>query len=219
VLYLNGEMRPEAVADRLRLFGPPPPSLRIWLAVEQCGPRLDLSSPDGLNRLVDSWDDEVDLVIIDSPSSLASGGLKLRDIERWQEMLYFLGGESGALRRAAALLQQGLSAEAVGKARSASRHERPIGCIQSLGPAALPQKRHPKADLAVARLPQDPSPWRGTWSNRASCWLSRLLSPSASLLSTRLRISWPTTSDRNNGPIRECCNRPLDLWSRRWSSP
>ena len=71
VLYLNGEMRrrrrwPTGCA----CWAHRPPSLRIWLAVEQWGPRLDLSSPDGLNRLVDSWDDEVDLVIIDSPSSL-----------------------------------------------------------------------------------------------------------------------------------------------------
>jgi hypothetical protein len=42
VLYLDGEMRPEAVAGRLRLFGPPPPSLRMWLATAEKGPCLEL---------------------------------------------------------------------------------------------------------------------------------------------------------------------------------
>lgn len=89
VLYLDGEMSPEAVAGRLRLFGPPPPSLRLWLAAEQEGPRLDLSTLDGVLRLSKSWG-EVDLVIIDSLSSLA-GGVLQQDTERWHEMRYFLG--------------------------------------------------------------------------------------------------------------------------------
>src|SRR5688572_7498729 len=40
VLYLDGEMRREAVAERLRLFGPVPPSLRMWLATEEAGSAL-----------------------------------------------------------------------------------------------------------------------------------------------------------------------------------
>jgi hypothetical protein len=43
----DGEMSPQAVAARLRLFGRPPPSLRLWLAAEQEGPPLDLSTLDG----------------------------------------------------------------------------------------------------------------------------------------------------------------------------
>ncbi|HLG45428.1 MAG TPA: AAA family ATPase [Reyranella sp.] len=39
VLYLDGEMSPEAVAGRLRLFGPPPPSLKMWLAASSRGNR------------------------------------------------------------------------------------------------------------------------------------------------------------------------------------
>jgi AAA domain-containing protein len=97
VLYLDGEMRPEAVAGRLRLFGPPPPSLRMWLATAEKGPRLDLSTLDGLSRLVDSWG-EVDLVIIDSLSSLVGGGFKQRDPDRWHEMRYFLGLQRRAKR-------------------------------------------------------------------------------------------------------------------------
>ena len=89
VLYLDGEMRPHQVAARLRLFGPLPPSLQIWLATEQGGPRLDLSNVDGLVRLVRSWGDP-DLLVIDSLSSRV-GGATGRDPERWSEMRYFLG--------------------------------------------------------------------------------------------------------------------------------
>jgi len=87
VLYLDGEMSPEAVAGRLRLFGPPPPSLRMWLAAGQEGPQLDLSTEDGIVRLMASWG-AVDLVIVDSLSSLA--GVTHRDPERWSEMGWFL---------------------------------------------------------------------------------------------------------------------------------
>jgi len=55
VLYLDGEMSPQAVAGRLRLFGPPPPALRMWLAAEPGAARLDLSTLRGLRRLVESW--------------------------------------------------------------------------------------------------------------------------------------------------------------------
>jgi putative DNA primase/helicase len=96
VLYLDGEMPREAVAGRLRLFGPPPPTLRLWLAVEQDPPRLDLSTLDGLLRLMKSWG-EVDFVIIDSLSSLA-GGIMQRDSERWHELRYFLGLQQRAGR-------------------------------------------------------------------------------------------------------------------------
>ena len=88
VLYLDGEMRQDAVARRLRLFGPPPPSLQIWLAAEE-ERRLDLSTLDGLHRLVHSETD-VDLMIVDSLSSLAGGPLQ-RDSERWHELRYYLG--------------------------------------------------------------------------------------------------------------------------------
>ena len=96
VLYLDGEMTREAVAGRLRLFGPPPPSLRLWLAAEQEQPRLDLSTLDGLLRLIQSWG-EVDLVIIDSLSSLA-GGMMQQDSERWHELRYFLALQQRAGR-------------------------------------------------------------------------------------------------------------------------
>ncbi|HYD06235.1 MAG TPA: AAA family ATPase [Reyranella sp.] len=88
VLYLDGEMRPEAVAARLRLFGPPPPSLRMWLAAEHEGRRFDLATIDGIDRLVQGWGDP-DLVIVDSLSSLA--GVTRNDPDRWREMRYFLG--------------------------------------------------------------------------------------------------------------------------------
>lgn len=87
VLYLDGEMRREAVAERLRLFGPPPASLRMWLATEEHGSALDLSTENGIVRLMASWGD-VDLVVIDSLSSLA--GITGHDPERWSEMRGFL---------------------------------------------------------------------------------------------------------------------------------
>src|SRR6185369_740708 len=89
VLYLDGEMTSGKVAARLRLFGPPPPSLQMWLATDQKGPRLDLSSIEGLACLVESWGDP-DLLVIDSLSSLV-GGVTAHDPERWSEMRYFLG--------------------------------------------------------------------------------------------------------------------------------
>ena len=89
VLYLDGEMRREVVAERLRLFGPPPPSLRMWLATEHPGTTLDLATEDGIVRLVASWREvNVDLIVIDSLSSLA--GTTGNDPERWSELHQFL---------------------------------------------------------------------------------------------------------------------------------
>jgi len=87
VLYLDGEMSPQAVAGRLRLFGPPPPSLRMWLATEQQGPALDLSTEDGIVRLMASWG-AVDLVVVDSVASLT--GVTHQDPDRWTEIARFL---------------------------------------------------------------------------------------------------------------------------------
>src|SRR5689334_11433770 len=70
VLYLDGEMRRDAVAGRLRLFGRPPRSLQMWLATEDQGSPLDLASEDGIVRLSASWKG-VELVIVDSLASLA----------------------------------------------------------------------------------------------------------------------------------------------------
>jgi hypothetical protein len=87
VLYLDGEMSRETVAERLRLFGPPPPSLRMWLAADQNRHKLDLSTKAGLLHLMASWG-AVDLVVIDSLSSLT--GTTHRDPERWTELRHFL---------------------------------------------------------------------------------------------------------------------------------
>ena len=89
VLYLDGEMRREAVAERLRLLGPPPPALRMWLATEQAGSALDLATEDGIVRLVANWREvDIDLIVIDSLSSLA--GTTGDDPERWSELRQFL---------------------------------------------------------------------------------------------------------------------------------
>jgi putative DNA primase/helicase len=87
VLYLDGELRREAVAGRLRLFGPPPPSLRLWLAAEQRGSLLDLATENGILRLMAGWGD-VDLVVVDSLSSLA--GISQDDPEGWTLTRRFL---------------------------------------------------------------------------------------------------------------------------------
>jgi len=80
-------MRRDSVAERLRLFGPLPPSLRMWLAAEEDGSALDLATGKGIVRLMASWGD-VDLVVVDSLSSLA--GITRGDAERWTEMHQFL---------------------------------------------------------------------------------------------------------------------------------
>jgi hypothetical protein len=87
VLYLDGEMSRDAVATRLRLLGPPPASLRMWLASEQGDAAPDLSTEAGILRLMASWGD-AELVVIDSLSSLA--GITHGDPERWTEMSGFL---------------------------------------------------------------------------------------------------------------------------------
>jgi hypothetical protein len=87
VLYLDGEMRRDAVARRLRLFGRPPRSLKMWLATEDSGSPLDLATEDGIVRLMASWQG-VELVIVDSLASLA--GTSRNDPERWPEMRQFL---------------------------------------------------------------------------------------------------------------------------------
>ena len=93
VLYLDGEMSEADLRQRLRLFGPAPPSLSFSLADRTLGPVLDLARLDGLERLVASWD-WPELLVIDSLSTLA--GLVGIDPERWHELRRFLM----ALRRA-----------------------------------------------------------------------------------------------------------------------
>jgi len=87
VLYLDGEMRRGAVARRLRLFGPPPRSLQMWLATEDGGSLLDLGTENGIVRLMSSWE-HADLVVVDSLSSLA--GTTRDNPERWSDMRRFL---------------------------------------------------------------------------------------------------------------------------------
>jgi hypothetical protein len=125
VLYLDGEMSPQAVAGRLRLFGPPPPSLRMWLAMEQPGPRLDLSTEDGIVRLIASWG-AVDLVVVDSFSSLA--GVTHNDPERWTEMGQFLAFQR-SVDRAVVLVQH---ANRDGAMRGNSRRADAMDVIMAL---------------------------------------------------------------------------------------
>lgn len=125
VLYLDGEMSPEAVAGRLRLFGSPPPSLRMWLAAEQEGPRLDLSTEDGIVRLMASWG-AVDLVVVDSLSSLA--GVTHHDPERWSEMGWFLAFQQ-KMGRAVVLVHH---ASRDGALRGISRRADAMDVVMSL---------------------------------------------------------------------------------------
>jgi putative DNA primase/helicase len=125
VLYLDGEMSAEAVAGRLRLFGPPPPSLRMWLAAEQEGPQLDLSTEDGIVRLMANWG-TVDLVVVDSLSSLA--GVTHRDPERWSEMSWFLAFQQ-RMGRAVVLVHH---ANREGALRGTSRRADAMDVIMAL---------------------------------------------------------------------------------------
>jgi len=125
VLYLDGEMSPQTVAGRLRLFGPPPPSLSLWLAAEQQGPKLDLSTEDGILRLMASWG-TVDLVVVDSFSSLA--GVTHNDPERWTEMGQFLAFQR-SVGRAVVLVQH---ANRNGAMRGNSRRADAMDVIMAL---------------------------------------------------------------------------------------
>ncbi len=80
-------MSREAVSRRLRLFGPPPPSLHLWLSSDETGPKLDLSGFDGLLRLANVARD-MDLVVIDSLPSLTA--TTHRDPQRWLEFRHYL---------------------------------------------------------------------------------------------------------------------------------
>ena len=125
VLYLDGEMRPHQVAARLRLFGPLPPSLRMWLATEQDGPKLDLSTEKGIIRLAASWE-RAELVVIDSLSSLA--GTTHRDPERWTEMRRFLAFQQ-SVGRAIVMVHH---ANRDGAMRGSSRRADAVDLIMAL---------------------------------------------------------------------------------------
>jgi hypothetical protein len=84
------------------------------------GPGLDLSTLDGLSRLVDSWG-EVDLVII-------GGGFKQQAPDRWHEMRYFLGLQRRA-KRAVVMVHH---ANRVGAMRGIGRRADAMDLIMAL---------------------------------------------------------------------------------------
>src|SRR4051812_19701952 len=71
VQFVDGELGAAAVRERLALFGPPPPSLRLVLPDLDDGPAIDLAQPAGQYRLMESWGDP-ELVVLDTVSSLAA---------------------------------------------------------------------------------------------------------------------------------------------------
>jgi putative DNA primase/helicase len=87
VLYVDGKSATAQLQRRLALFGPPPPSLDLWLTSRDDGPVLDLSTADGQARLVAGWG-HPELVVLDDLASLA--GLLSGDADRWQELQRFL---------------------------------------------------------------------------------------------------------------------------------
>jgi hypothetical protein len=87
VLYVDGEMAAVDMKERLRLFGPPPPTLDFMLADMSSVALPDLATPEGQLRLMESWN-HPHLVVLDNLSSLA--GFRTNDPDRWNELQRFL---------------------------------------------------------------------------------------------------------------------------------
>jgi hypothetical protein len=86
VLYVDGELGPEAMRERLALFGDPPPQLQVFLPDPGKG-RLDLTRVDDQHRLMERWGDP-ELVVLDSRRSLAP--LRGGHGKRWEQFQHFL---------------------------------------------------------------------------------------------------------------------------------
>jgi hypothetical protein len=87
VVYIDGEMAAVEMQERLRSFGPPPPTLRFMLTDLNRGPGLDLAHYDSQRRLMAAWG-APELVVLDNLASLA--GLRTGDPDRWHELHRFL---------------------------------------------------------------------------------------------------------------------------------
>ena len=87
VLYLDGEMAAVDMQKRLRLLGPPPPSLDFMLADMQTSAPPDLADSEGQLRLMESWG-HPELVVVDNLSSLV--GVKSGTPDAWKGLQRFL---------------------------------------------------------------------------------------------------------------------------------
>ena len=87
MLYVDGEMAAADIRDRLASFGPAPPSLDLMLVDLQPGTQPDLATPEGLLRLMESWD-RPEFVVLDNLASLA--GFKSGDPDAWSNLQLFL---------------------------------------------------------------------------------------------------------------------------------
>ena len=87
MLYVDGEMAAADIRDRLASFGPAPPSLDLMLVDLQPGTQPDLATPEGLLRLMESWD-RPEFVVLDNLAS--SAGFKSGDPDAWSHLQRFL---------------------------------------------------------------------------------------------------------------------------------
>jgi hypothetical protein len=83
VVHVDGGLSAATLRERVALFGPTPDGLRICPLDLASGPLPDLSAEDGLLRLMDAWDEEPDLLVLDAPSSRGDG-------ERWDSLQRFV---------------------------------------------------------------------------------------------------------------------------------
>jgi hypothetical protein len=77
VLFLDSDLRATEMQRRLALFGPAPPSLRLWLTGESRGPGLDLATVDGWERLMSRWESP-ELLVVDLAGTDSEGWTVLR---------------------------------------------------------------------------------------------------------------------------------------------
>jgi hypothetical protein len=72
VHFVDGELGAVAVRERLALFGPPPPTLKLVLPeVDDEAPAINLAQREGQYRLMESWGNP-ELVVLHTVSSLAA---------------------------------------------------------------------------------------------------------------------------------------------------
>lgn len=168
VMHVDGGLSAAALRERVALFGPPPDGLRLCPLDLSPGAPPDLSAEDGLLRLMDAWEEDPELLVLD--------GLPGRgDAERWDSLQRFMryqrkqrravllvhhankeGGLSGSVRRA-------LEADLLIALRPAEGHAA-VGNARFVVHVEKTQRRVAAMLPILAELETDPS-GRARW-----CW-------------------------------------------------
>ena len=84
VMYVDGGLSAARLGERLALFGAVPPGLRLC-PLDTAGDPPDLSTEDGLLRLMEAWDEDPELVVLDAPvlGGTGEGGDSLQRFVRF----------------------------------------------------------------------------------------------------------------------------------------